>query len=258
MARKSRKDRLDLRPPKFKQRPQRVSGMPEEGLSQEEIKIYRQRYVSEMLSQDMGQVDIIKEMSDPESRYYCLNPKTDRCFGRTTIIADIKELRVDSQRRLRIRARQDMVMSLRARGYKPTEIHAHFSDTNKTSFVLDPDTGLPYTLATIEEDLEYIQTVSLEIIRDNIDTHRARQLMELQELRRAAYARGQLQVVSATLRDEMKLLGTPMPVRTIVDVNQTIVDQSAKDSLREKIGRLSVVETPKKDEHESATSDTAS
>jgi DNA-binding transcriptional MerR regulator len=118
-----------------------------------------------------------------------------------------------------VNRRRERVASLRARGLTIDEITqtlaAEWLSPGKPnpSHLVNPKTGKPFDRATIGRDLKFLDDEARERAREHIDLHRARQLQEIREGRRSAWARKELKMVAKFLEMEMKLLGTPMPER---------------------------------------------
>jgi hypothetical protein len=75
--------------------------------------------------------------------------------------------------------------------------------------------GLARSLSTIHKDLQAIQEDWRSHARQDIATHKARQLAELNELRRAAWQAKDYRLALSVLREEIALLGTDAPVKIL-------------------------------------------
>jgi DNA-binding transcriptional MerR regulator len=78
----------------------------------------------------------------------------------------------------------------------------------------NPDTGEPLNVATIKSDLDKLKDAWKKSSEITTDQHMARQLAELQEVKRLGFAKNNLQAVLRAIEDEMKLLGTAAPDKT--------------------------------------------
>jgi len=110
-----------------------------------------------------------------------------------------------------IAARRQRVASLRLRGLHSREIQIALTDPARG--MLNPETGKPWSLRTINYDLAALQKQWLATAARDIAEHQARQLAELEEHRRSAWSQKELAEVRLGLALEMKLLGTPEPER---------------------------------------------
>jgi len=118
--------------------------------------------------------------------------------------------------RARIAYRRRAVEELTNQGLKLYEIVEELVQRE----VVNPDTGEPYSVATISRDLtENEKRLMSEIVKER-GRHKARQLSELREARRKAWTAGDLAEVRQNLQLEMKLLGTDAPIRMEIDWQQ--------------------------------------
>ena len=79
---------------------------------------------------------------------------------------------------------------------------------------VNPDTGKPWSLGTINYDLRAIRKQWREDAKQDISEYTADQLAELREVRRKAWQDNDLSVVLKSLAQESKLLGTDAPTKT--------------------------------------------
>lgn len=122
--------------------------------------------------------------------------------------------------------RRDIVTSLWARGMSQREIVAAMANPNNAaSFMVNPETGKPYELATINRDLKFVRVRHEKSIDDSLEKHKANQLIEVKELRRAAWAKKDLKAVAQAIELEMKLTGT---ISTKLDVSMKRKPESAE------------------------------
>lgn len=118
--------------------------------------------------------------------------------------------------RARIAFRRRAVESLSNQGLGLYEI----AEKLETEGIINPDTGEAYHLATIGRDLqENDRRWMAEVVKER-GLHKARQLAELREARRRAWANGDLAEVRMNLQSEIKLLGTDSPIRLEIDWQQ--------------------------------------
>lgn len=108
-----------------------------------------------------------------------------------------------------VQHRRRRVASLRLRGLSLYEIVDALS--YGAGMIVNPETQQPYTKSTIDRDLDALEAQwRAEAVAD-IAAHKARQLAELKEARRRAWANGDVGEVRQNIALEMKLLGTGEP-----------------------------------------------
>lgn len=110
----------------------------------------------------------------------------------------------------RIEYRRTLVQRMSVRGMKLYEITKQLDEQGVTN----PDTGGPYDAATISRDLSEIEARLIEESMQELRTYKAKQLAELREARMAAWQNRDYREVRQNLETEMKLLGTPEPLKT--------------------------------------------
>lgn len=119
--------------------------------------------------------------------------------------------------RNRVKAiRQEYVATLTLRGLSQRKIcevlaQEFINRERNPYYCVNPKTGEPFNLSQINRDLKDLQQQWRERSMEAIDQHRARQFAELDELKRRAWAAGDMELVLKTINTEMKLLGTPAP-----------------------------------------------
>jgi len=131
--------------------------------------------------------------------------------------------------------RRDVVTSLWARGLSQREIQASMANPSNPSFMVNPETGAPYDLATINRDIRFVRARHEQHIQDSLEEHRAQQLIEIKELRRAAWAKKDLKAVAQAIDLEMKLTGT---ISTKLDVHLKRKPDSAEGMTDEELEKL--------------------
>lgn len=104
--------------------------------------------------------------------------------------------------------RRERITALLARGLTQREITMALGKPLSEGGLLNPDTGKPYDLATVNRDIKAIRREWQARTAKSIDKHQARQLMELQELKRFAWANKDADLALRALEKEMRLLGT--------------------------------------------------
>lgn len=120
--------------------------------------------------------------------------------------------------------RRDIVASLLARGMRQSEIVKQLSipyitrkvdgqiqEYPNPSYMLNPKTGEPFDKATISRDFKYLKEQWQAEAQVNADEHFTRQFMELQELKRVAWAAKNITEIRQCIALEIKLLGTARP-----------------------------------------------
>jgi hypothetical protein len=117
-----------------------------------------------------------------------------------------------------IALRRARVSSLRARGLTHEEIYhqlaAQFINGNPNpSYMVNTETHEPFDRSTITRDLKWLRDENIKCALASAEEHRANQLAEVRELKRAAWAGKRYETVLACLAREAKLLGLDMPER---------------------------------------------
>ena len=102
---------------------------------------------------------------------------------------------------MQVTIRRLRVASLVLRGLTPGEIALALPKNG----VVDPQSGLPYGLDVVTDDLAYLESEWEQEARLPLGAHRARVLAELREVKRSAWAKGDLSVVVRCLREEAAL-----------------------------------------------------
>lgn len=116
-----------------------------------------------------------------------------------------------------IAIRHEMVAQLRLRGLTLREIQRVLSERG----IVNNKTGKPISLTTIKFDVDMLrERWRSEALKDTSE-HMARQLAEIEQVRRKAWADGDMPIVLRALELEMKLLGTAAPER--IDMSAAIV-----------------------------------
>lgn len=104
--------------------------------------------------------------------------------------------------------RRERVAALRLRGMTGREIADVLAKGTKTMPpLINPATGKPYERSTITRDITALRKQWQESAKQATSTRIARQLRELEELRRAAWAKGDLAMVARAMADERAILG---------------------------------------------------
>ena len=120
-----------------------------------------------------------------------------------------------------IAARRRMVAGFKLRGLRSREIQVALADSMKG--MLNPETGEPWSLRTVNYDIAALLKQWEEESARDIREHKARELAELGEHRKSAWAERELGEVRLGLALEMKLLGTQEPERKEISGNIAIV-----------------------------------
>lgn len=119
-----------------------------------------------------------------------------------------------SNQQAHIDRRRRWVARLRLRGMTQREIVDRLLRVVEEGYptgIRNPRTGKPYALGTINSDLKAVGKRWREAATQDIAAHKARQMAELAEVRRAAWAKGHLTSVLKALLQEAKLLGLNEP-----------------------------------------------
>ncbi len=102
--------------------------------------------------------------------------------------------------------------------------------------IINPDSGQPYSLGTINNDIQHLRAEWQAQARDHAESHRARVLAEIQEVKREAWGQKDLRVILAALGAEIDLLGLkdvtvrlktepPAPVLDFREMEEELLDQ---------------------------------
>ena len=116
-----------------------------------------------------------------------------------------------------IQFRREVVAELRLRGLSMREIAKALAERG----IINPVDGTPYSQQTIKNDIDALRKEWKDRAIKDITEHMARQLAEIEQVRRKAWADDDLTTVLKALELEMKLLGTAAPDR--VELNAAIV-----------------------------------
>jgi hypothetical protein len=101
---------------------------------------------------------------------------------------------------------------------------------------INPETGEPWSLGTINADLKALQSEWRREAKKATDHHKARQLAELQEAKRQAFHDNDIGNVLRAVGLEMDLLGTEAPKHSdnlnfnldVTDLPDDVIDKLAR------------------------------
>ena len=113
-----------------------------------------------------------------------------------------------------IERRRQVVASLLLRRMTRREI----VDALEKQGLRNPDSGEPFSLATVQSDVMALEKQWRKDSARTIETHKALMLAELQEVKRASWAKGQIANVLRALKQESELLGLDAALRIKLDV----------------------------------------
>jgi hypothetical protein len=129
----------------------------------------------------------------------------------------MSKVKLTPQQKLLLLKRRDIVTSLLGRGMTQREIQAAMANPNNpASFMVNPETGNPYDLMTINRDIHFVLAKHERNIEQSIETHKAQQEVMILEMYRAAWAKKDLKSVATAIELLMKLKGT---ISTKLDLN---------------------------------------
>jgi hypothetical protein len=77
----------------------------------------------------------------------------------------------------------------------------------------NPETGKPWSLGTINADMQWLRELWLDRTAEDVKTAKSRQLAEIAQLKRECWARGNLKELNNALKLEAQILGTNAPVK---------------------------------------------
>lgn len=115
--------------------------------------------------------------------------------------------------------RRELVARARLRGLSQREIVAGLAKAE----CVNPDTNEPWSLGTINGDIKAMQGQWRREAAKSVTTHKARQMAELAEARRQAWANNDVANVLRAIGQEMDLLGTEAPKK------QEVTGKDGKD-----------------------------
>jgi len=104
--------------------------------------------------------------------------------------------------------RRLLVHRLRARGMSVREVANALGAPVDEGGIRNPDTGEPFSKSTIGRDFELLDAQWQAALDEEVPAHKRAQLIEIRELRREAWTKGDLKNVLAGLKLEIELLGT--------------------------------------------------
>ena len=137
--------------------------------------------------------------------------------------------------------RRRLVAQLLLRGYTQREIRDALARPVRAGGLRNPQTGKPYSLGTINADVQHLRERWREEAAADIAEHKARHVAELGEVKRTAWKQKDLRTVLKALDQEAKVLalnapldvdltsgGEPMRV-TAVEVVKQVIPEGLKD-----------------------------
>lgn len=123
-----------------------------------------------------------------------------------------------------IELRREQVAHLRLQGLSAREIADRLSKGPKK--LVNPDTNEPYTHTTILSDLKALKKTWMKSANTATGEHVARQLAEIQEIKRLAWRQRDGDLALKAVEKEMKLLGTmKQPDGIQININIELVTQ---------------------------------
>lgn len=123
--------------------------------------------------------------------------------------------------------RREMVASLRLRGATYVEIQEILTAND----VINHSRGKPWSITKICEDIHAARQQWLANAAADIREHYSRILAELEEVKKSAWAKGDLTAVMRAISQECKILGLNSPVKVELSVTET--DKKADQILGE-------------------------
>lgn len=95
--------------------------------------------------------------------------------------------------------------------------------------IVNPDTGKPYSLGTINHDIQQLRAEWQAQAAENIEAHKGRVLAEIQEVKREAWGQKDLRVVLAALGQERALLSLDGEISIQVAVDAKVEGEMGVD-----------------------------
>ena len=119
-------------------------------------------------------------------------------------------------------ARQERVARLFTLMYSVREIQAEMADLQSDYYIVNPTTGQPYSIGTIQSDIDELRTQAIENASADMEAHRTKQLaMCMEALREAWREPVDLPGIERFMKLWMKLTGTD----TSITLNQINFNQ---------------------------------
>ena len=107
--------------------------------------------------------------------------------------------------------RRQFVARLRLRGYTMREIHSAMGNNPNYR---NPDSGEPWSVATIGNDCKALSDEWREAASIDIDQHKANILAEIAELKRQGWSQNDLDLVLKAIKRECDLRGLDAPSKS--------------------------------------------
>lgn len=105
--------------------------------------------------------------------------------------------------------RREYVATLRNKLYTQPQILDTMADPTSDYYIENPQTGKPFSMGTIFNDLAFLKEQSIENAKKEFEEYKALQLAEIREARRLAWQKPtDLKMVAKFMELEMKLTGT--------------------------------------------------
>lgn len=125
--------------------------------------------------------------------------------------------------------RRARVSQLKLRGLSSREIALALANGDKdgNGRIVSPRTGRPYDHMTILADLKVLRAEWKEERLMNTDAHADRQLAEIQEIKRAGWAKNDPELALKGIDREIKILGTAKPLEININFSIEIVARLA-------------------------------
>lgn len=128
-----------------------------------------------------------------------------------------------------IAIRRQRVQSLRNRMLTHEEIYTALAKPLEEGGLRNPSTLEPYDRTTITRDLQWLRADNLKTARKDAAIHQARQLSEIEEVKRAAWGTRDPELALKALDREMKLLGTlRQPDGQNINISVTLVIETVQ------------------------------
>ena len=113
--------------------------------------------------------------------------------------------------------RRQRVADLRARGASERDIWLALSGPEDKGGLRNLDTGNPWSLACIHNDLVHLDQEWRQLMAQDTATHKLRVIAEIQAAKKTSWARGQITNVLRGLDQEARLLGLNAPTQVSVE-----------------------------------------
>lgn len=116
---------------------------------------------------------------------------------------------LNSSKKAIIEQRRALVASMRVKGLSQREIVANLTDHG----YVNPKTEKPWSLGIINSDIAHTESEWREACTKDVCEHKARQLAEINAVKKSAWGSKEYAVVLKAIDQEAHILGTKAPIK---------------------------------------------